>query len=324
MSKPEFGPLSDALLRRQLTDAGALWGVPDDKTKNTVAKFLEKKPESRNYAVIIVHHHRFDETKDLLQSVHEWDEPPGRVLVADNSAPHYDWSFTKELTPPVSVYSFEENLGYGAAVNRLVDDLPVEMSQFLVLTHEVRLEPDCSRLLLDTLRTPGKVAVSAPMLVYKDRPDTVFSRGGTLSKRGTAKHLGMGDKVEESVRVKRAEWSVDWADGACLMIRKDVFETLNGFDPRYFLYVEEIDFQLRARLSSASIVVTPQAVAAQMPGRYPLFLKYRNHRFLSRKMRPYLRSWPWAIQLIRDTARWLAGRISDSPLAALRGFFALR
>lgn len=322
MTHPTNGPRMGGTSRRPGDNVETPWGVPSAETQILTSQLLRKKTASRKFAVVIVHYHRFQETAHLLEAMSTWDEKPEQILVADNSAPHYDWRFTENSEIPVSVFPLQENPGYGAAVNHLVSHLPPEIPFFLVLTHEVVVAPRCSRLLIDSLNRSTLAAVSAPLLAYKDKPGRVFSLGGTLAINGVAKHRGMGARIEDAVKRIPPEYAVDWADGACLMIQRNVFEALNGFDPNYFLYVEEIDYQYRVHLVGAKVIVAREARAFQSPGNYPLFLKYRNHLRFTKKMAPHMSPWPWMLELIKDSLRWLICKSKSTPWDALQGYKA--
>lgn len=85
-----------------------------------------------------------------------------------------------------------------------------------------------------------------------------------------------------------------WATGACLLIRRRLFESIGGFDPNIFMYLEDIDLSWRARSAGFSIKVSPRALfghavlhrkpdqsvdkAFLLSGRYLAF-KWKNSEF---------------------------------------------
>jgi GT2 family glycosyltransferase len=52
---------------------------------------------------------------------------------------------------------------------------------------------------------------------------------------------------------------VDWASGACLLVKREAFEAVGGFDEKYFLYVEELDFQRRLSERGYATWFVPEA-----------------------------------------------------------------
>jgi N-acetylglucosaminyl-diphospho-decaprenol L-rhamnosyltransferase len=48
-------------------------------------------------------------------------------------------------------------------------------------------------------------------------------------------------------------FAVDWFNGACMIWRGDAYQALGGFDERYFMYCEDVDICLRARLAGFDI-----------------------------------------------------------------------
>ena len=60
--------------------------------------------------------------------------------------------------------------------------------------------------------------------------------------------------------------AVDWVAGACLIVRREVFEAVGLLDERYFMYFEEVDFCLRARRAGWPCWYVPEARVVHLIG----------------------------------------------------------
>lgn len=68
---------------------------------------------------------------------------------------------------------------------------------------------------------------------------------------------------------------VDWVSGACMLMRKDVFNSINGFDERYFLYYEDADICKRVRKLKLPVYFYPYSEIIHYKG------KNANDKFYS-------------------------------------------
>ena len=59
---------------------------------------------------------------------------------------------------------------------------------------------------------------------------------------------------------------VEVTSGACLLIKRDIFERVGGFDERYFLNMEDVDICCRLRKAGGTIVIDTKAVAVHAKG----------------------------------------------------------
>ncbi len=72
---------------------------------------------------------------------------------------------------------------------------------------------------------------------------------GLRSRAGPAAGPSPTGSAPEAVRLAGSASPVHWASGAFLMFKSEVFRSLGGFDERYFMYCEDVDICLRARLA---------------------------------------------------------------------------
>lgn len=84
----------------------------------------------------------------------------------------------------------------------------------------------------------------------------------------------------------------DWVSGACLLTKKEYYETLHGFDEGIFMYMDEVDLLYRAKKIKYNIFFYPQARfihlgSASSNGKtYPILQVYRGLIYFYKKHLP--------------------------------------
>jgi GT2 family glycosyltransferase len=104
------------------------------------------------------------------------------------------------------------------------------------------------------------VGAAGALLAYEDQ--TVQHAGVVLGMRGTADHVMRRfpidvDGYAGSLACAR---EVSAVTGACLMIRKSLFEEIGGFNPHFFTAYQDVDLCLRLRTRGLRLIYTPQAL----------------------------------------------------------------
>ena len=170
------------------------------------------------------------------------------IVVVDNASSD-DSLRPAESRPSVTVIRNESNRGFAAAVNQGAD---VARGDWIVLVNpDAHVRPGDVRALLEAV--PADVAAVAPLQVDEQgRP--LAETGGY--EPSLARYL-LWALIPARYHRRSGPWlappfpnndvEVDWVSGALLGVRRKVFEDLERFDERFFLYHEDVDFARRAR-----------------------------------------------------------------------------
>jgi GT2 family glycosyltransferase len=172
---------------------------------------------------------------------------------------------------PVDVLPFDEPFSFSRANNLGVDRADGELVVFLNNDTEVRTAEWLEEMV--SLASRDGVGAVGPLLLYPN--GTVQHAGVVLGIRGTADHVlrgfaGGDDGYAGSLSCTR---EVSAVTGACMLVQRDVFAELGGFDEHFATHYQDVDLCLRLRASGRRILYTPRAVlvhheAATRGGRY--------------------------------------------------------
>lgn len=151
-------------------------------------------------------------------------------------------------------------LPFGEAVRRATAAVPApgqaETSHewFWLLAEDSAPEPDALERILETVQRAPSVALAGPKLVDWDHPDHVIEIGQSLTGSGERWVLRRQELDQQQYDHLQDVLGVGPVG---MLVRRDVWEQLEGFDPAYPVYDDGLDLSVRARLAGYRVVVSP-------------------------------------------------------------------
>jgi len=235
------------------------------------------------------------------------------VIVVDNGSRDGSVELLSEHLADLTLMCLSSNIGFGAACNRAIAHaLQDEVCEYVFLVNnDAIVAPQAVSELVDAARAHPQVGILGAKVYCRDEPHKIWYAGarerwGVLAAAGTGR--GRVDRGQFDV-LRR----VDYVFGAAMFVRRAVFETSGVFDERFFLYLEDLDFCLRARSAGFSLLFVPQAHVwhggSVSTAQYPALRKYHlarsTWRFLkkhSARLRLPVASVYWPLVFARAVA----------------------
>lgn len=219
--------------------------------------------------IIIVNWNGFAYTRECLRSIDKLVKKDLKfsTIVVDNGSTDGSVEKIREDFPKVIVLPQDQNLGFTGGNNVGIAYALKNGSDYVwLLNNDTKVE---KMALLSLLESGGDIVGSkiyfAPGFEYhkdryqeKDRGRVIWYAGGNIDWQNMyASHRGV-DEVDKGQY--RTRTSTQFVTGCSMLIRSAVFERIGQFDERYYLYLEDVDFCLRAKRNGFSVVYEPRSI----------------------------------------------------------------
>jgi N-acetylglucosaminyl-diphospho-decaprenol L-rhamnosyltransferase len=235
---------------------------------------------------------------------------PVDVVVVENASPGAADARAAAERHGARFLPLEQNRGYGGGVNAGVEAL--EATEFVLVSN-----PDTvlSAGALDKLVARGRSRPDAAALgpLVRDANGAVYPSARRLpSLREGLGHaffvnvwpMNPWTRAYRQAAADIREREAGWLSGSCVLVRRDVFEELGGFDESYFMYFEDVDLGARITGSGRVNLYVPDAevthTGAHSTRRSASRMRAAHHdsayRYLSRRYTAWY-LWPLRVAL---------------------------
>ncbi|MDQ1611607.1 MAG: hypothetical protein QOG00_1538 [Pyrinomonadaceae bacterium] len=235
-----------------LTDA--LSGARDAGTRDG-----ERPPA---VSLIIPVFNKVEFTFQCLRSLlREIDFEDAEVIVVNNASTDETGRLLAHFARLVKVVHNEENRGFVDACNQ---GAGVARGEHLVfLNNDTVVLPGWLKHLRETVEGDASVGAVGSMFLYED--GRVQEAGAGVWRNGAAFHYGWGGAADD--RRYNFAREVDYCSGASLLVRRELFERLGGFDRRYApAYYEDVDLCFGVRSLGYKVVYQPMSRVVHYEG----------------------------------------------------------
>ena len=225
-------------------------------------------------SVIIVSYNVREELRKCLSGLagipDSWE-----IIVVDNHSGDQSLATLKTQFPQIKTYQNSKNLGFAQAANQGIIESTGEY--VLLLNPDTEVASASLRKMVEFLNSSRKVGILGCQIQnpsgdrqYSGRSfpsfSTAFSNNQSFLNR-LIPHNPWSRKYMRKDLPLDQPGEVDWVSGSCMLIRREVFWKVGYFDPRFFMFVEDVDFCKRTKGAGWKVVYYPLVTIFHRNGR---------------------------------------------------------
>jgi GT2 family glycosyltransferase len=196
--------------------------------------------------IVIPTWNRCEALIDCLDSLSRITYKPFTILVVDNASTDNTVDSVKKLYPNVKIIRLSKNLGAPKASNIGFEHALDHGAEYVLrLDSDTIVSPGFLEPLVNKAEEESTIGVVSPKIYYHDPPDVIWYAGVDAHPWHFGSVNDQCNKKDTEIRDQSRFVEYVWA--AAMLIKREVLNKTQGFDPDFFIYYEEVDFCLRVK-----------------------------------------------------------------------------
>ena len=205
-------------------------------------------------SIIIVNYSGRELLEECLKSIFKQTDEDIELIVVDNNSTDDSVNFIEKNYPNINLLKLNKNFGF-AVPNNMASK--IARGKYLVfLNNDTIVTQNWLSQLLAAMESDKTIAMGQSLLLHPD--GTVDSSGDFIDSLGRAYSSKDIPKKSRYVLSPRA---------ACMIVRKDIFLELGGFDESYFASFEDVELGWKSWLWGYKVILVPTSIVFHHGGK---------------------------------------------------------
>ena len=190
---------------------------------------------------------------NCLRSIAGTIAPADEVIVVDNASVDGSTQAVRRDFPRITLIQSERNVGFAAGCN--LGAARASAPCLVFLNPDTAVAGNWIEPLIWSLQSHPDAGLATSKILLSDQPDRINTCGNSVHISGLTLCRGIGRPANSFDQPDE----VPAVSGAAFAISRELFEHLGGFDEDFFLYMEDTDLSLRARLAGKTCRLAPES-----------------------------------------------------------------
>jgi GT2 family glycosyltransferase len=274
-------------------------------------------------SAIVLNWNGRDDLIECLESLTKVNYPNLEVIVVDNASTDGSVDAMRSKFD-VTIVENKQNLGFGGGCN---SGLAIASGEYLLfMNNDVIADEEFLTELVNVAESNPKIGIAGPKVYNYYRKNELSSTGGEISlAKGVMREFGAYEEDHGQYDKIR---NVDFVTGCVMLVRKSLIDAIGTFDQQYFIYLDDVDFCMRASRAGFVTMYVPSSkiwhkVSATFGYVSPLSFYYslRNRIIFEKKFASDVQKLIFVVYFMYESALFFGYCILRGRKELIRPFF---
>lgn len=217
---------------------------------------LMSKDKLPTVSIIIVNHNGKHHLKECLESLMAMNYPISRLelLLVDNGSSDGSVKFVQQNYPNIKIITNAANLGFAKANNLGAKEAIGDY--IALLNNDMRVDSEWLLTLVESVRRSDTIVCAGSKILNWDGTKIDFVGGGVNFYGYGFQTAHQSDRINDF----DTEQPLLFACGGAMIIKRDVYLEVGGFDDDYFAFFEDVDLGWRLWILGYEVVFSPKSL----------------------------------------------------------------